>query len=110
MYVQVDFGEAQRLDAVVLDSCDEGRQTKIKLEGMDSQGKWVAISDQPVESINLIRTNLRLAASSELKARGIHYVFVEKTDYRAEDFQMYTRLWGMKCIGQWDSACLYHIE
>jgi hypothetical protein len=111
MFVQVDFGHSQKLDAVVVESSDEGYQTKIKLEGLDPQGKWASILDQPVETSHPTRVNLRRAASAELKARGIHYMLVENSDIRSEDFQIYTSLWGMKCIGQWKSiAWLYHIE
>lgn len=111
MFIQVDFGRVQKLDGVVSESSGEVRQTKIKLEGMDAQGRWATISDQPVESTAGSRVNLRQAASAELKARGIHYILVEKSDYRSEDFQIYARLWGIKCIGHWDAnACLYHIE
>jgi hypothetical protein len=111
MFVQVDFGHAQKLDAVVVESSDEGYQTKVKLEGMDGQGKWATILDQPVETSRPTRVNLRLAAASELKARGIRYLLIEKNDIRSEDFQLYTKLWGMKCIGEWNSVGrLYHIE
>jgi hypothetical protein len=111
MFVQVDFGKAQNVDAVVAESSDEGYKTKIKLEGLDAQGKWATILNEPVETSRPTRFNLRRAAAEELKARGIHYVLIEKTDFRAEDFQIYTGLWGMKCIGESDSkAWLYHIE
>lgn len=111
MFLQVDFGHPQKLDAVVVECSDEGYQTKIKLEGLDPQGKWAGILDQPVETGRPTRVNLRRAASEELKARGIHYIMVEKNDFRAEDFQVYAGLWGMKCIGAWNSlAWLYHIE
>jgi hypothetical protein len=111
MFIQVDFGQAQELDAVVVECSDEGYQTKIKLEGLDPQGKWASILNQPVETSRPTRVNLRRAASEELKARGIHYILVEKNDFRSEDFQVYAGLWGMKCIGEWNSAgWLYHIE
>lgn len=111
MFIQVDFGKAQELDAVVVESSDEGYKTKIKLEGLDPSGKWATILDQPVETSRPTRVNLRRAAAQELKARGIHYIVVEKNDFRFEDFQMYTGLWGMKCIGESRSnAWLYHIE
>jgi hypothetical protein len=111
MFIQVDFGQIQKLDAVVAESSDEGYQTKTKLEGMDSSGQWAVILDQPVETSRPTRVNLRRAAADEFKARGIHYIVVEKDDIRSEDFRLYTSLWGMKCIGEWKSAAwLYHIE
>ncbi len=111
MFIQVDFGQTQKLDAVVVESSEEGNQTKIKLEGMDEQGQWAAISEQPVETPHPTHVNLRRAASEELKARGIHYILVEKDDFRSGDFQLDSSLWGMKCIGEWNSvAWLFHLE
>ncbi len=111
MFVQVDFPRPEKLDAVVVESADEGYQTKVRLEGLDSRGQWGTILNQPEETTRTTRVNLRRAASAELKARGIHYILVERTDLRAEDFQVYARLWGMKCVGEWNSiARVYHIE
>jgi len=111
MFVQVDFGQAQKLDAVVVESSDEGYKTKTKLEGEDGKGKWATILNEPVETPRPTRVNLRRAAAEELKARGIHYILVEKGDFRSEDFLTYTSLWGMKCIGESNSlGWLYHIE
>jgi hypothetical protein len=111
MFIQVDFGKTQNVDAVVVESSDEGYKTKIKLEGLDARGQWATILDQPIETSRPTRVNLRRAAAEELKARGIHYILVEKSDFRSEDFQMYINLWGMKCIGATkSSAWLYHLE
>lgn len=111
MYIQADFGRTQMLDAVTIASPDEGAQTKTKLEALNGQGQWETILSEPVESSNPTRVNLRRAATAELKARGIHYVLVEKGDFRSDDFQTYTNLWGMKCIGESiPNARLYQIE
>lgn len=111
MFVQIDFGRAQKLDSVTIESGDEGYQTKVKLEGMDSQGKWTTILGQAEETGRPIRVDLRRAAVSELKARGIHYILVEKGDIRSEDFRQYTNRWGLKCIGECKSmGWLYQIE
>ena len=111
MYVQVDFGQPHQVDSVVVESSDEGFKTKIKLEGMDAQGTWASILNEPVETSRPSKINLRRAATEELKARGIRYVLIERTDFRYEDFQVYTSFWGMKCVGEVDSkAWLYHIE
>lgn len=111
MFVQVDFGQPQKVDSVVAESSDEGYKTKIKLEGLDAHGMWATILNEPVETARPSRVNLRRAATEELKARGIRYILIEKTDFRYEDFQVYTSFWGMKCIGEVDSkAWLYRIE
>lgn len=111
MFVQVDFGKARALDAVTITSPDEGTLTKTRLEGRDARGTWETIVKEPVESRVPTPVDLRRAATGELKRRGIHYVLVEKGDYRSDDFERYTSLWGLKCIGESvPNAKLYHIE
>ena len=111
MFVEVDFGRPQPVDAAVIESTRQDSETKVKLEGMDPQGQWTTLSSEPVPSSRPITVNLRLAASAELKARGIRYVMVEKNDLRSEDFQFHSKLWGMKCIGEVGTfARLYYIE
>jgi hypothetical protein len=111
MFVQADFGSPHSVDTVTIESADEGYQTKVKLEGMDAQGNWAGILDHAEETNRPIRVNLRLAAAAELKARGIHYMMVDKNDIRAEDFRAYSSLWGIKCIGEWNATGrLYRIE
>jgi len=111
MFVQIDFGHLQRLDAVSLECGDEGYQTKVTLEGLDANGRWSTILDHPEEKNRSVGVNLRREATEELKARGVHYILVEKGDIRSDDFRKYTGLWGMKCIGRWNSdGWLFHIE
>jgi len=110
MFVEVDFGHAQAVDCVTVESSDEGYQTKVKLDGMDPDGKWTTLSKNPEETTSRPTVNLRRAATEELKARGIRYVMVEKDDLRSDDFSHYAVLWGMKFIGEAGQGRLYHIE
>ncbi|HLK22707.1 MAG TPA: glycosyltransferase family 39 protein [Bryobacteraceae bacterium] len=111
MFVEVNFGKAQTVSAVVVESSDEGYKTKIKLEGLDAQGNWSTILNDPVETSRPITVNLRRTATEELKTRGIRYFLIEKGDFRADDFQVYANYWGIKCIGEVPSqAWLYRIE
>jgi hypothetical protein len=110
MFVEVDFGHAQEVDAVTVESSDEAIQTKVKVDGMDIHGQWTTLSAGPKESANPTRVSLRLAASSELKARGFRYLIVENNDVRSEDFRMHAKLWGMRCVGEAGPARLYYIE
>jgi hypothetical protein len=110
MFVEVDFGRPQEADAVVIESADEAHQTKVKLDCMDPHGKWTTLSEAPKETATRPKVSLRQAASAELKARGIRYVIVEKDDFRSEDYQAHTKLWGMRCLGEWSDGRLYFIE
>ncbi len=110
MFVAVDFGSARKVDAVAIESADEGYQTKVKLEGMDAQGQWSTLSEQPEESTRPPHVNLRGAAAAELKSHGIHYVLVGQDDIRSGDFAVYGAFWRMKLVGASGGSRLYHIE
>jgi len=110
MFVQVDFGRAQHLDSVVVESADEGHQTRITLDGLDSQGNWSTLVPQPSETMRREPMDLRRLATLELKARGVRYVMVGPGDIHPEDFQLYPRLWGLKLAGRAGDTRLYLIE
>jgi hypothetical protein len=109
MFVEVDFGRDREVDTVGIE-CTNEYQTKIKLEGLDSQGKWTTLLGEPEVKFVRLAGSLRLAAAAELKARGIHYLMIGKDDYRWDDFQSYAQLWGMKCVGEVKGTRLYHLE
>ena len=109
MFVEVDFGRDREVDTVGIE-CTNEYQTKVKLEGLDQQGKWTTLLGEP--EVKFVRPvgSLRLAAAAELKARGIHYLMIGKDDYRWDDFQDYAQLWGMKFLGEAKGTRVYHLE
>jgi hypothetical protein len=110
MYVEVAFGHPQSVSAVVVESSDDSNATKVKLEGMIADGSWVTLSDHPVESRQPIRASLRLAATAELKARGIHYVLIKPDNPGADDLRRYPAAWGITLAGSLGDARLFHIQ
>jgi hypothetical protein len=110
MYVEVDFGRAENIDSVVVESSGDSAKTKLKLDCMQLDGRWSTVSDRLNEIALPIRVSLRLAASYELKARGVRYVLIDDGDLRAEDFRVYASLWGMTQVGQWKTRRLYFIQ
>ncbi len=110
MYVDVDFGHAETIDSVVVESSDDARATKVKLDAMTPDGKWTTLSDSPDETERKLTVDLRLAAMYELKARGFRYLLVDDTDYAAQDFRGHARRWGISEIGRWKSRRLYYIQ
>ncbi len=99
MYVQVDFGRLQSAGAVVVETSGDCGPNEMKLEGMGADGSWVTLSDHPVESRQTIRASLRLAATAELKARGIHYVLIKPDNPGAGDLLRYPSALGTDCGG-----------
>ena len=110
MYLEIDFPRDQKLDSVVVESSGDTSATRIKLDGSGLDGKWTTIAAAPTESVRPSRMSLRQAASAELKSRGIRYVLVTDDNIGANDFQLYSKLWGMKCVAQEGTARLYYIE
>ena len=110
MYLEVDFSRGQILDSVVVESSGDTWATKIRLEGLAPDGVWTTIAATPKEAVRPSRVSLRQAAAFELKARGIRYVLITDDNVGAKDFQLYSALWGMKCVAQHDTARLYYIE
>ena len=110
MYVEVDFPRPQRASSVIVESSYDKVNSEIALEGMGTDGKWTTVSDHPVISAHPIRSSLRMAATAELKARGIQYVWVRAGDPRADDFFRYPAAWGLSVAGQAKDGRLYRIQ
>jgi hypothetical protein len=110
MYVQVDFGRPESVSSVVVQSSDDTGDAKLKLEGMGADGSWVTLSDRPVQSRQPIRASLRLAATAELKARGIHYLLIKPEDPGSDDLRRYPAFWGLNVAGSVGDVRLFHIK
>jgi hypothetical protein len=110
MYLEIDFADNQKLDSVIVESSGDTSATKIKLEGLGADGKWITVAGAPKESVRPSRVSLRQAATAELKTRGIRYLLITEDNIGANDFQLYSKLWGMKIIAQRGTARLYYIE
>ena len=110
MYVEVDFPRTQSATAVVVEANDDAVNSKIALEGMGTDGQWTTISDHPVNSAHPIGANLRMAATAELKARGMQYLVLRPGDPGADDFFRYPAAWGLSLAGQDSGVHLYRIQ
>lgn len=110
MYVQVDFGRTQQASSVVVESSWDMVNTEVALQAMELDGHWATICKQPSIAIRPIRASLRMAATAELKARGISYIFVRPEDPFSSDLQGYPDAWGLILVGQEDGARLYRIR
>jgi hypothetical protein len=110
MYVEVDFGGLRSASSVVVESSDDTGDAKVKLDAMGVDGQWVTLSDRPMQSKQAIRVSLRLAATAELKARGIQYVVIKPENFGADDFRRYPAAWGMSVAGTVGDVRLYNIK
>jgi hypothetical protein len=110
MYVEVDFGRPQDLTAVVLETSEDAGAAKVRLVGADAAGPWMNVADNAIQLQHPIPVSLRLAASAELKARGIRYVLINPGDPGADDFRHYPGAWGMVAAGAVGDVRLYRIK
>lgn len=110
MFVEIDFGRLQSANAVAVHTSDDTGPAQVKIEGMGADGKWVTLSDQPMESRQPIKSSLRLAAIDELKARGIHYLLIMPENPGASDLQRYPASWGLTVAGKVGDVTLFHIK
>jgi Dolichyl-phosphate-mannose-protein mannosyltransferase len=110
MYVEVDFPGLQRASSVTVESSYDSVNAKIALEGLGTDGRWSTISDHPTVSVRPINISLRIAATAELKARGIRYIVMHPEDPAADDFFRYPAAWGLSLVAQESGARLYRIQ
>jgi Dolichyl-phosphate-mannose-protein mannosyltransferase len=110
MDMEVDFGKFQSASAVVVESSDDCGDMKLKLEGIGVDGSWVTLSDHPVLSKQPIRASLRLAATAELKARGIHYLVIKPNNPGADDIRRHPPYWGLTLKGSVGDMRLFYIK
>jgi hypothetical protein len=109
MFIEVDFGRLEPATSVLVESSYDAVNTRIALEGMGKDGQWAAISDRPAISAHALHLSLRMAATAELKARGIRYVFYRPDDPGAADVLRYPAGWGMKLLGELAGSHIYYI-
>jgi len=110
MYLEVDFGRPQPASSVLVESSWDNINTKIALEALGADGQWTTVSDRPAMTPRPITASLRMAATAELKARGIQYVFIRPDDYGADDYQRHAAAWGLVLAGEKNGGRLYRIR
>ena len=111
MYVEVDFGSPESIDGVVLEVPRQRGGVRIRLDGMDAEGRWAPLANQPrlPEEVPL-PSDLRRAASEQLKARGIGHIIVFDDDWQAADFMLNSYQWGIRQLAELNHARLYEIR
>ncbi len=110
MYLEIDFGGAQLVDAVRIETQPDWRDPDMKIEGMDESGRWATLTTQAVVSLHPITYNLRRAAIEELKARGFRYMLIGYDDIGSEDYQQHPKFWGISLVADVGYSRLYYIQ
>jgi len=98
MYLELDFGRPETIDAVLLEVPRPKGKIELRLEALDAAGRWQVLAARPQVSDASLPPGLRRAAIEELKARGIRYLVVFHDDWHATDYMMNSYQWGIRQV------------
>jgi hypothetical protein len=110
-YLEVDFGRAEEIDSVVLDSAPDQDAVKLKLEGqVDVRAPWRELAGEPQVSAIPAPGGLRQIITRELRRQGIGYLLIFDHDLVAQDLRANAGTWGVVLAGECPGARLYRIQ
>jgi hypothetical protein len=113
MYLDVDFGNPQRLTAAVLVTHTAAFRVPLEVHGLDARGRWHLLSNTP-QAIPRAPRDIRLEASRAIKRAGFRYVLVPTGEggnapignilvgHEAE--------WGMERVGEAGRFYLFRVK
>jgi len=110
MYLEVDFGAPEVVDAVRLEGTPDQGPVRLRVEGETAPGVWKTLAKTGTVSERRRPDRLRRAAIEEVKARGVDYLLLYDTDALAEEFFKQRRRWGMTLLEQVRGARLYRLD
>ncbi|HEX5430769.1 MAG TPA: hypothetical protein VFW83_02285, partial [Bryobacteraceae bacterium] len=110
MYMDADFGQNRGIDEVRVETSYDSFKAHMELEEMDATGHWSAIAQNPKISFVEPRGSMRLAATYEMNARGIHYLLVSNSEFGADDFREDPEAWGLIPVAQGYGVRLYRVS
>ena len=109
-YLDVDFGRDEAVDEVRLDTSFDCQDVQLQVEMLDASGKWVALAKNPQMSVaNHNDYSLRLAATYEMKARGLHYLSIGDDFVGASEFADDPEAWGLTQVAAGYGIRLYKV-
>jgi hypothetical protein len=109
MYVQVDFGVNEPLDALEIATAPDQWQVRLELQGLTPDGTWTELAKSPQQREEAAPLGLRRAVAGELKRRGIDYVLIFDRDKGADDLHRNAQRWGIQELGESKGARLYQL-
>jgi hypothetical protein len=110
MYLEVDFGGTETVDAVRLECSPDQGDIRLRLEAELAPGRWRELSDSFLRSERHRPDRLRRAATAELKARGVDYLLLYDSDALAEQFWSRRKSWGLTLLERIRGARLYRLD
>lgn len=108
-FVEVDFGRDQAVSKVAIEASHDESAIKLKLEWLDSSGKWNS-TDQSRELEIAPPLGMRREAVEILKSRGISFLLLHENDFLAPDMENQPDAWGIAKVGDMWGFRLYAIR
>lgn len=109
MYVEIDFGRAERVDAMVLDGQPD-ELSKLWLEGWLDDGRQLVLSGGSEVKEIPPPENMRRWVAAEIKWNGIEYFLLHDFDAGGDDIRKHAAEYGMREIAATHGARLYKID
>ena len=110
-YIEVDFGEDEHVDEVRVYTSPEDSAVQTAVETPDQNGNWHQAAQNPqIENNDLTHYSLRLAATYEMKQRGLEYLELTDNFAGASDFADDPAAWGLTKIAAGFGLRLYKIN
>jgi hypothetical protein len=107
--LQAEFGKAETLDSVWLE-CDPAWEAKVQVEVLTEHGRWVAITDTDERSTLDLPSGIRRAATRDVKALGIRFLWINDADFCAADMKNYPKFWGITLLAEGNGTRFYGID
>jgi len=109
MHVDLDMKSAVLLDRVELHCAHDQWKIQPALENCDG-ASCVPVRAQ-LARLDLLRpSGIRSRAAQALKARGVEYLLIPDTDWKAPDLAANKALWGLTQVAEVDGKRLYRLE
>ena len=110
MFIEVDFGAVQQVDAVALEGPYDCVAHNERIEAMTGDGAWRTLTDQRTIEPKKPRAFMGRAAMRELKLRGFDYLFIRKGEFGWAEVDENPEAWGLKEAGVANGGKLYLLQ
>jgi len=114
-YVDVDFGEEKQVDEIRLETSPDYFVRQLQVEALDASeknpgGNWVTLAkDHKTNPADRANYSLRLAATYEMNARGIHYLLIGDDYLGSDDIADDPEAWGLTKLASGYGIRLYRV-
>jgi hypothetical protein len=106
MYVELDLGEEQTIDAIRVETSPDSPHVELQPE-LWNGSDWVKLPAQKELTDVPLNPNARRMATYEMHQRGVRYLLLADTDFGAEDVREDPESWGLQLVAKDSGMRLY---